>query len=116
MATRNIEENNKKILNLEKVFIDKMKKKFGDLIVINNNHAYRVPGILNIQFKGVNNMILLKKLSPYIAASNGSACSISKPSHVLKAIGLNDEEISNSIRFSFSKYIDIEDLNVIDNL
>ena len=30
--------------------------------------------------------------------------------------GLNDDEISNSIRFSFSKYIDVEDLNVIDNL
>ena len=116
IATCNIEEDNKKLFNLEKVFIDKLKKKFGDLIIVNNNHKYRVPGILNIQFKGINNMILLKKLSPYIAASNGSACSISKPSHVLKAIGLTDDEISNSIRFSFSKYIDIEDLNIVDKL
>lgn len=116
IATSNIEEDNKKLLELEEVFLNKLIRKFGNLLVINNNHKYRVPGLLNVQFKGINNMILLKKLSPYIAASNGSACSISKPSHVLKAIGLSDEEISNSIRFSLSKYINLNDLNIIDKL
>ena len=37
-----------------------------------------------------------------ISASSGSACSARnvKPSHVLKAIGLEDDTIKSSIRFS----------------
>lgn len=52
-----------------------------------------------------------------IAVSAGSACDASedgietKPSHVLKAIGLSDEEIFNSVRVSFSKYTTKKDID-----
>jgi cysteine desulfurase len=47
-----------------------------------------------------------------ILASTGSACSTNrqKESHVLKAIGLNHEEISGSIRFSLGIQNTIEDI------
>lgn len=116
MATTNIDYDNKVLRKLEMILVNKLKNKFGKLIIINNNFDKRVPGIINIQFKGQNNMILLKKISPLVAASTGSACSVSKPSHVLKAIGLSDYEISYSIRLSLSKYMNEDDLNLIDLL
>ena len=76
----------------------------------------KIPGIINIQFIGINNEILVKKLAPVIALSTGSACSSSKPSHVLGAIGLSLNEIRQTIRISLSPYIDKEDLSIFKNL
>lgn len=61
-------------------------------------------------------MILLKKMSSIVASSIGSACSVSKPSYVLKAMGFSDDEISSSLRLSLSKYQTEDDLTIIDNL
>ena len=116
IARDNMEINNQKILELEKVLIDKLKNKFGDKLSINNDFDNRVHDILNVRIKSFNNMVLLKAISPLIAASTGSACSVSKPSRVLKSIGLSDLEISESIRLSMSPYMDVNELNVIDKL
>ncbi len=116
MIVANIKEDNEYLKLLENELISKLKNKFGDLIVINNDFSNRIPGLINLQFRGQNNMILLQKMSPVVAASTGSACSVSKPSHVLKAMGLKDEEISSSIRLSLSKYLTVEDLSAIDKL
>lgn len=114
LATLNIDDDNKILFHLENILKEKLKCKFGDLLLINNDWNERIKGLLNIQIKGFNNMILLKDISSLVAASTGSACSVSKPSHVLKAIGLNDIEISNSIRLSLSKYTKVDELNAIN--
>ena len=54
-----------------------------------------------------------------VCASSGSACSSGSldPSHVLLAIGLNDEIARSSIRFTFGKYNSIAEIErVIDIL
>lgn len=113
---RNLEKNHFHMMELEKALIELLKNKFKDKLIINNDFKERVPGIINVQIKGLNNMILLKKLSPYIAASTGSACGVSKPSRVLKAIGLSEESIDSSIRLSLSHYQNIDELLIINNL
>ena len=57
----------------------------------------------NICFKGFNAKLLLSLLQPSICASSGSACSsgIEDGSDVLRAIGLNTNDLNASIRFSF---------------
>ncbi|MEH6996748.1 cysteine desulfurase DndA, partial [Neobacillus drentensis] len=66
--------------------------------------------------KGVINEILVKKLAPIIAVSTGSACSSSKPSHVLAAIGLTIDQVRTTIRFSMSSFINKEDLDIFKQL
>ena len=116
LITSEMSEAHKKLLELENVLVEKLKLKFNERIIINNDFKNRVPGIVNCRFIGYDNMILLKAMSPLVAASTGSACGISKPSRVLKAIGLSDKEISESIRFSLSQFQTIQDLSVIDEL
>ena len=52
-----------------------------------------------------------------IAASTGSACSSSdlKPSYILKAIGLSDDEARASLRLSFGRFTKDDDIDVLIN-
>lgn len=116
IAKERLEENFIKLQQLEKKAKEILQEKFKDLISFNSDDRNKIPGIINVRFKGINNQILLKKLAPVIAASSGSACSSTKPSHVLQAIGLDIKEIRESVRFSISPYIDLEELEILKDL
>jgi cysteine desulfurase len=62
----------------------------------------RHPGNVNILFRGFSGQDMLQAMQPKLAASTGSACTsgIPEPSHVLRAIGLTDQEAESSVRFS----------------
>lgn len=116
IAHNNLEINYNNLLSLEKRFIEILDSTIGKKIrlVYNSDTKEKVPGIINVQFEGIRNKRMLEYLSSKgIMASSGSACSISKPSHVLKAIGKNQKEIEESIRFSLSSYEDINNLDVL---
>lgn len=70
------------------------------------NGIDRLPNNLNVCFSGIRGEQLIELLSMNgIYASTGSACnsSLNEPSHVLKAIGLSDDEANSSIRFTLSQ-------------
>lgn len=100
-AIENMEERNKHIKYLR----DKL---LNQLLQIPNSHLNgslenRVPGNINMRFDGVSGTKLVTLCNLYgICISSGSACNegISEPSHVLKAIGLTDEEALSSIRIT----------------
>ena len=73
----------------------------------------RHPGNVNVQFVGFTAHDILSSLQPHLAASTGSACTsgIPEPSHVLRAIGLSNEEAESSIRFSIGRNTTDADLN-----
>ncbi len=63
-----------------------------------------LPSILNIYFpEHLASDLLIKLDIAGVAAASGSACSTrsSKPSHVLRALGLPMERVMRSVRFSF---------------
>lgn len=69
---------------------------------------------VNVRFDGADGETLLLLLdSKGIEVSAGSACSAhyAKPSHVLSAIGLTDDEARSSIRISVSKYTTNEEID-----
>lgn len=116
LAKKRMTDNIKRLEDNEKYLARVLKEKFEDVVVFNNDDSTKIPGILNVQFKGINNELLLKQLAPVIAASTGSACSSSKPSHVLQAIGLSLEDIRTTIRFSLSHQILQKDLDIFKEL
>jgi cysteine desulfurase len=65
----------------------------------------RHPGNLNIRFQGIDAHTLIASLQPHVAASMGSACTSGtpEPSHVLRKIGLTNDEASSSVRFSLGR-------------
>ena len=69
-------------------------------------------GNLNIKFDQPAST-LLGRIAPALSASNGSACSSGQiqASHVLRSIGLSDDEAENCVRFSFGIGLSIENLD-----
>jgi len=73
--------------------------------VINGSPTNRLYNVCNIRFKDVDADAIISGLTDMMI-SNGSACSSTKvePSHVLKAMGLSDDDSYSSIRISLSKF------------
>ena len=74
------------------------------------------PAVLNLSFLGTRGDVLLHTLEQdQIYVSTGSACSSNKKgqSHVLKAMGLAPEEIEGAVRFSFSQFNTIEEMDYV---
>jgi cysteine desulfurase len=79
-----------------------------------NGHSFlRVPTVTNISFAGESGRDLAGALGKDLAISSGSACHSAnpEPSHVLKAMGLNDELSYRAVRFSLGKYNTGEEVN-----
>jgi len=82
---------------------------------LNGHRLNRLPTVTNISFEhGVGNQ-LLRNLLKVVAVSSGSACSSAspEPSHVLKAMGLNDAAAYQAIRFSLGKYTTEEEVEFV---
>ena len=90
---------------------------FNTLLSYELNGAYgagRLPNNLNLQFPGCNSDEFVELLNQNgVYASAGSACSSysNVSSHVLKAIGLTEEEASSSVRFTLNNQTTYEELN-----
>jgi len=78
---------------------------------INGDSSNRIYNTTNICFPNVNSEQLILALGN-ISVSNGSSCSAvtSEPSHVLKAMGLSNENALNSVRFSLGKFTTSEEI------
>ncbi|MFP3014051.1 MAG: IscS subfamily cysteine desulfurase [Arsenophonus sp.] len=81
-------------------------------VYLNGNLKNSAPHILNVSFNYVKGESLLLALKD-LAVSSGSACTSAniEPSHVLKALGINDELAYSSIRFSFGRFTTEEEID-----
>jgi cysteine desulfurase len=86
-------------------------KALGPGWIINGSTGHRYKGNLNIWREGVDAARLLADLRD-IAFSLGSACASGsgRPSHVLRALGLDYRESRSSIRLGFGRYTKQHDL------
>jgi cysteine desulfurase len=103
IAVNELETNQNRVKQLRNKLESELLKIEGSFV--NGSIENRIYNTTNICFPGVNSERLILALQN-ISVSNGSSCSAvtSEPSHVLKALGLSDENALSSIRFSLSKF------------
>ncbi len=101
-----IEENENHLKLLEKLFLSELSKA-GIAYSINGDVENKAVGVVNVAIDGADGEGLLNMLDMHdICVSIGSACnSKSKElSHVLVAMGLDEDRIDSSIRISMGRY------------
>jgi cysteine desulfurase len=83
-----------------------------DETYLNGSKENRLPHVSNLGFRYVNGDALIGGLTN-IAVSSTSACSSAsmQPSHVLKALGLNDDLVNSSLRFSLGRFTTGEEID-----
>lgn len=115
IANYNIDNYNRKLLELRKYCISQLKENLKD-IRINGDIDRRLPGNISVSFKDCDaSDILLELDKAGICASGGSACSsgTSTPSHVLLAIKLEKEWIEGTIRITLGEENTKEDIDYL---
>ncbi|AFL89768.1 cysteine desulfurase family protein [Terriglobus roseus DSM 18391] len=75
-------------------------------VAVNSGNVDRLPNTASLRFAGVNAEELVIALDLQgLAISGGSACQSGaiEPSHVLRAMGMNEHDARSSVRFSLSR-------------
>jgi cysteine desulfurase len=96
-----------KILAAQKAFLEGL-----DGVEYSVNGENRLPAILNLRIHGVQNATLLYRADlAGVMLAAGSACSSAsvKPSHVLTAMGLPEDEAKECVRVSFGEETAVEE-------
>ena len=114
-AYENFDKEVEYIYSLRDYLIDEITKLNDEGIKLNSDKGLKfAPHVLSISISGVRAEVLLHAMEErgvYIAS--GSACSSNHPglSGTLKGIGLKEEFLSSTVRVSFSKYNNKEELD-----
>jgi cysteine desulfurase len=103
MAQAGLDEEIRKLEALRQAFLAGLQSLDG--VSLNGSESWRVPGIVNLSFDGVEAESLMLGLRD-LAVSSGSACASAtiEPSFVLRGIGLSDEQAHRALRFSFGRF------------
>ena len=110
IANIEMESDCEKVSEYHEQFLKRVKEI--DHVYINGDLKNKVPNILNVSFNFVEGESLIMGLKD-IAVSSGSACTSAslEPSYVLRALGRKDELAHSSIRFSFGRFTNDDDVN-----
>jgi cysteine desulfurase len=108
----------KRLSELRDYLINRLISEFNSIEVNGPKGSHRLANNVHITIKGTDNERLLMELDELgIMVATGSACSASKdePSHVLKAIGKDNEDIFSSIRITMGRYTDMPAIDQLVN-
>ena len=103
ILTQQFEADRSRLAFLSQKLLDSLRKIKG--ASVNADRQRCVPDIINISFANVESESLLMMLKD-VAISTGSACTSAsiEPSHVLKAMGLDDDAAYSSVRLSLGRF------------
>lgn len=101
-----------RLASLRDRLLARLRETLPDLRV-NGCLIHRLPNNLNVSIPFVEGESLLMALSRHVAISSGSACTSAtlEPSHVLRAMGVPDEDAHASIRFGLGRFNDESDID-----
>lgn len=110
---RDLMINNQRMKSLRDYFIKQVTEKI-PYVIVNGHPQQKVNSIVSISFELIEGEAILLMLDfEGIAVSTGSACTSGtlERSHVLSAMGIDDETANGTIRFSFSRSTTKADLD-----
>jgi cysteine desulfurase len=112
-AKRVMNEDSQRLYYLRQQLWEKLNTQIKN-IHLNGPMEARLPGNLNITFAGVPSERLMMEMKD-VAVSSGSACTTAdpKPSHVLKAMGLDDAAVRASIRIGLGRFSTEEEVDYV---
>ena len=113
MVYGDLEQEVARLYQIKKAFVEGIRRIDG---VVINGHPDETgaPHIVSASIKGVRSEVLLHALEDKdIYVSAGSACAARKPqpSATLRAMGISQELLGSTIRFSFSVFTTMEEIN-----
>lgn len=98
-------DESRRLQGLQRLFIELLEAQL-PTAAINGSRKHRLPNNVHITVPGIDNERVLIELDEAgILCAAGSACSASneEPSHVLRAMGLSDQDAQSSLRFSMGR-------------
>ncbi len=113
LARLNLRKNLEHMKELRNHLIAKIQNEIPH-VKLNGDSDKRLVNNMHLTFLGVKGEDLILKLDEHgIAASTGSACSVNRQraSHVLKAMGLDHEQIEGSLRLSLGIFNSKEEID-----
>lgn len=114
-----MDETNEKITCLSTILEENVLNITGVYDNVLAPKSSRIPGVFNLRIDGCKGSDVVALASTYgICISSGSACHSGdpKPSHVLKAIGLTDEQALSSVRISLGRFNGEQDVKYFSEM
>jgi cysteine desulfurase len=111
LAQGEMSEEAKRLAELRERLLDRLRTAVPG-VVVNGSMAARIPGNLNVTFPAATAADLMARV-PDLCVSTGSACSSAaiEPSYVLRAIGLDDETASRTLRIGIGRFTSPADID-----
>ena len=110
-----MEQNAEQLQALTRETVTRIRERI-PIVRLNGNQQTRLPGTINLGFDGVSGEALMNLLDlKGICVSTSSACNSGKsePSHVLLALGQNEQQAKSAIRISYGKYNTIDESSAV---
>ncbi len=109
----NLDQDVARMYQIKKAFVEGIRK-VNDIVINGHPDENGAPHVVSVSFRGVRSEVILHALEDKgIYVSAGSACSARKPqpSATLQAMGVEKELLGSTIRFSFSVFTTMEEIN-----
>ena len=111
---KNHEDKREAMFLLKEAFIEEIRQMEGTAVNgVGESLRSSAPHIVSVSFAGIRSEVLLHALEDKgVYVSSGSACATNHPqlSGTLKAIGVSEDLLDSTLRFSFSVFTTIEEI------
>ena len=105
LAGENMVDESKRIIALRDLLLNQLRENIPELMVL-GSMEHRLSGNLSLVFPNISGNSLVAALGDRLAVSTGSSCSSisSEPSHVIKALGVDDDIAGAALRISIGRF------------
>jgi len=114
ISQKEMDSENKKFKEWSAMMLGEFEKIGG---VLNGHRSNRLSHNLNVYFPGIEGKSIINSVSKEIAISAGSACTTQnvEPSHVLLALGLDEDTTHYAIRIGIGRFNTIDQIKYVTN-